>query len=134
MSQICRTSYLSNQDNQSQSYILILVIIPSFSNSSKKCSEFVNMLDFHRIQYYCREKLYHTMRVVAETGLKKEPDNPAMKLQFCISLILEDQIGEALRELESLLPKQDVTLAVIVAMLYAQNLCEVSTFSFDGVF
>lgn len=84
------------------------------------------MLEFGLIQYYCREKYYHTMRVIAESVLKKEADNFVMRLQFCISLIFENQIGEALRELEILVNKQDVSLAVTVVMIYAQNLCEVS--------
>lgn len=83
-------------------------------------------MDFDLIQYYCREKYYHTMLVIAESLLKNQPDNIVFKLQYCSALIFENRIGEALRELEILTDNQDVGLAVIIIMIYAQDLCEVN--------
>lgn len=65
------------------------------------------------------------MLTIAETAIPNRPDDAVMKLQYCTALILENRIGEALRELELFALKGDTELAVIVAMIYAQNLCDV---------
>lgn len=82
-------------------------------------------MNYHIIQYYCREKYYHTMRLKAESALKYAPEDSVLRFQYCVSLILEDCFGEALRELQSLTSNHDVGLAVVIAMIHAQNLCEV---------
>lgn len=86
-------------------------------------------MEFALTQYHFREKYYHTVQVIAESALKNTPGDAALKLQYCIALILENKIGEAIRELESLIAKSDVGLAAILATIHAQNLCEVSTLS-----
>lgn len=83
-------------------------------------------MDFALTRYYCREKYFHTMQRIAESASLNSPDS-GLKLQYCIALILQSKIGEALRELESLLVKPDIGLAVILASIHAQNLCEVSS-------
>lgn len=82
-------------------------------------------MEFDLIQYYCREKYFHTMRSIAENAIRNRPDDAVMKLQYCTALILENRIGEALRELELFASRGDTELAVIVAMIHAQNLCDV---------
>ncbi|XP_065218694.1 tetratricopeptide repeat protein 21B-like [Planococcus citri] len=82
-------------------------------------------MDFALAQYYCREKYYHTMQIIAESALKDIPDDNALKLQYCVALILQNKTGEALRQLEELVSKSDTGLAAVLASIYAQNLCEV---------
>lgn len=87
-------------------------------------------MDFALIQYYCREHYYHTMQILAKSALQEVPDDNALRLQYCVALLLQNKTGEALRELEGLLSKPDVCLAVILASIHAQNLCEVIFFHF----
>ena len=84
-------------------------------------------MDFALAQYYCREKYYHTMQVIAESAFKDGVDDNALKLQYCVALILQNKTGEALRELEGLLSKSEVSLAAVLASIHAQNLCEVTS-------
>lgn len=89
------------------------------------CMQSQITMNFDLIQYYCREKHFRTMRSIAETAVQSRPDDAVMKLQYCTALILENRIGEALRELELFTSKGDTELAIIVAMIHAQNLCDV---------
>ena len=84
-------------------------------------------MNYHIILYHCREKYYHTMRLTAESALKHTPEDPLLRFQYCVALILEDCLGEALRELQLLSSKPDIALAALIASLYAQNICEVCT-------
>lgn len=65
------------------------------------------------------------MLSLAETAIRNRPDDAVMKLQYCTALILENRIGEALRELELFASNDDTELAIIIAMIHAQNLCDV---------
>lgn len=84
-------------------------------------------MDFDLIQYYCREKYYHKMQTIAKSALQTQPNNSIIKLQYCVSLLLQNKIGEALQELESLLAicTAETKLAVLAATVHAHNLCQV---------
>ncbi len=94
-------------------------------------------MELDLIHYYCREKYYHTMLTTAESVLKTKPHDPVIKLQYCVALIFENRIGEALRELEYLCNNKvddAISLAVIIATINAQNLCEVSVSSAECLY
>lgn len=87
-------------------------------------------MEFDLILYYCREECYRMMRVLSKSAMQKFPNNPAFHLQYCISLVLEANLSDALKEFEVLTNVNDVSLASILAMIFIQNQSEVCNMNF----
>ncbi|XP_069472384.1 tetratricopeptide repeat protein 21B [Ambystoma mexicanum] len=71
------------------------------------------------INYYCQEKYFHHVQIAADEGLKKYGNDPVFAFFRAYGLLMEDQVQEAIRELEPLQDKPDVSLCSLMALIYA---------------
>ncbi|KAJ3020917.1 Tetratricopeptide repeat protein 21B [Thoreauomyces humboldtii] len=80
--------------------------------------------DFATINYYCRRKLYHHVYDFCDQRLKRRVGDPMLMFWKAATLTLEGHPGEALRMLEPLQERRDLTLSCIGAMIYAHQHCK----------
>ncbi|XP_046391461.1 tetratricopeptide repeat protein 21B-like [Ischnura elegans] len=69
------------------------------------------------LNYFCREKLFHTVRNMARDHLSKHGTSGIMQYFAALALLLLKKIPEAVKELKNLRQDQDVGLAVSLALV-----------------
>uniref|UniRef100_A0A8C8SD14 Tetratricopeptide repeat domain 21B n=1 Tax=Pelusios castaneus TaxID=367368 RepID=A0A8C8SD14_9SAUR len=73
------------------------------------------------LSYYCREGHFRHLQRAAEEGLKKLGYDPVLLFYRAYGLLLEGHVQEAIRELESIKNKQEVSLCAMMALIYAHK-------------
>ncbi|XP_042192463.1 tetratricopeptide repeat protein 21B [Callorhinchus milii] len=77
------------------------------------------------INYYCQEKYFNHIQIAANEGLKKYGNDPVFLFFRAFGILMEDRVQEAIRELEFVKDKQDVSLCCIMALIYAHKKCAI---------
>ncbi|XP_078408432.1 tetratricopeptide repeat protein 21B isoform X2 [Cetorhinus maximus] len=73
------------------------------------------------INYYCQKKYFNHIQIAADEGLKKYGNDAVFLFFHAYGILMEDRIQEAIRELEAIREKQDVSLCSIMALTYAHK-------------
>ncbi|XP_051872097.1 tetratricopeptide repeat protein 21B-like [Pristis pectinata] len=73
------------------------------------------------VSYYCQEKYFNHVLNVAVEGLKMCCDDPVLLFFKAFANLMEGRIQEAIRDLEAIRDKQDVTLCSIIALIHAHR-------------
>ncbi|XP_015209733.2 tetratricopeptide repeat protein 21B isoform X1 [Lepisosteus oculatus] len=73
------------------------------------------------LTYYCREKYYHHVIQVASEYLKTYNNDPLLLFFKGYGILMEGRVQEAIRDLEQVKDKQDVSLCCIMALIYAHK-------------
>ncbi|KAJ1188379.1 hypothetical protein NDU88_005140 [Pleurodeles waltl] len=73
------------------------------------------------INYYCQERYYHHIQIAANEGLKRYGNDPVFAFFRAFGILMEDQIPEAIRELDELKDKPDVSLCSLLTLIYAHK-------------
>uniref|UniRef100_A0A6I8NVL7 Tetratricopeptide repeat domain 21B n=1 Tax=Ornithorhynchus anatinus TaxID=9258 RepID=A0A6I8NVL7_ORNAN len=73
------------------------------------------------MHYYCQERYYHHVQTVANEGLKRHGSDPIFMFYHAFGVLMEGRIQEAIRELEDIKNKQDISLCSLIALLYAHK-------------
>ncbi|XP_047401598.1 tetratricopeptide repeat protein 21B isoform X1 [Sciurus carolinensis] len=74
------------------------------------------------INYYCQEKYFHHVLLVASEGMKRYGSDPVFRFYHAYGTLMEGKTQEALREFEALKNKQDVSLCSLIALIYAHKM------------
>ncbi|XP_074856704.1 tetratricopeptide repeat protein 21B isoform X2 [Carettochelys insculpta] len=73
------------------------------------------------LSYYCQEGYFRHVQLAASEGLKKFGDDPVFLFYRAYGMMLEGHVQEAIRELESIKNKQEVSLCTMMALIYAHK-------------
>ncbi|XP_064419793.1 tetratricopeptide repeat protein 21B [Latimeria chalumnae] len=73
------------------------------------------------ISYYCQERYFHHVQLAANEGLKKYGNDPVLIFFRAYGILMEDQTQEAIRELEAIKDKREVSLCTLIALIYAHK-------------
>uniref|UniRef100_A0A8C0G591 Tetratricopeptide repeat protein 21B n=1 Tax=Chelonoidis abingdonii TaxID=106734 RepID=A0A8C0G591_CHEAB len=73
------------------------------------------------IIYYCQEGYFRHVQVAANQALQKFGNDPVFLFYRAYGMMLEGHVQEAIRELESIKNKQEVSLCTIMALIYAHK-------------
>ncbi|KAK3907554.1 Tetratricopeptide repeat protein 21B, partial [Frankliniella fusca] len=76
-----------------------------------------------RVLYLLRARLYHSAQTLALEGVRRYPTDNIFRMYNGWSLALGSRPQEAIRELDSLSGDRDVSLGIIVSLLYVHKLC-----------
>ncbi|KAB0381053.1 hypothetical protein FD755_008837, partial [Muntiacus reevesi] len=74
------------------------------------------------INYYCQERYFHHVLLVASEGMKSYGSDPVFRFYHAYATLMEGKIQEALREFEAIKNKQDVSLCSLIALTYAHKM------------
>ncbi|XP_005393347.1 PREDICTED: tetratricopeptide repeat protein 21B [Chinchilla lanigera] len=74
------------------------------------------------INYYCQERYFHHVSLVASEGMKRYGSEPVFRFYHAYGTLMEGKIQEALREFEAIKNKQDVSLCSLIALIYAHKM------------
>ncbi|XP_023398640.2 tetratricopeptide repeat protein 21B isoform X2 [Loxodonta africana] len=74
------------------------------------------------INYYCQERYFHHVLMVASEGIKRYGSDPVFRFYHAYGTLMEGKIQEALREFEAIKNKQDVSLCSLIALIYAHKM------------
>lgn len=74
------------------------------------------------INYYCQERYYHHVLLVASEGMKKYSSDPVFRFYHAYGTLMEGKAQEALREFEAIKNKQDVSLCSLMALMYVHKM------------
>ncbi|XP_012885344.1 PREDICTED: tetratricopeptide repeat protein 21B isoform X1 [Dipodomys ordii] len=74
------------------------------------------------INYYCQEKYFHHVLMIASEGMKRYGTDPVFKFYHAYATLMEGKTQEALREFESIKNKQDVSLCSLLALMFTHKL------------
>ncbi|XP_003478712.1 tetratricopeptide repeat protein 21B [Cavia porcellus] len=74
------------------------------------------------INYYCQERYFHHVVLVASEGMKRYGSDPVFRFYHAYGTLMEGKIQEALREFEAIKNKQDVSLCSLIALIYAHKM------------
>ncbi|KAM5156061.1 tetratricopeptide repeat protein 21B isoform 3-T3 [Callospermophilus lateralis] len=74
------------------------------------------------INYYCQERYFHHVLLVASEGMKKYGSDPVFRFYHAYGTLMEGNTQEALREFEAIKSKQDVSLCSLIALIYAHKM------------
>ncbi|XP_044889003.1 tetratricopeptide repeat protein 21B isoform X2 [Mauremys mutica] len=73
------------------------------------------------VSYYCREGYFRHVQVAANEALKKFGNDPVFLFYRAYGMMLEGHVQEAIRELESIKNKQEVSLCTMMALICAHK-------------
>ncbi|EMP38709.1 Tetratricopeptide repeat protein 21B [Chelonia mydas] len=73
------------------------------------------------VSYYCQEGYFHHVQVAANDGLKKFGNDPVFLFYHAYGMMMEGHVQEAIRELESIKNKQEVSLCTMMALICAHK-------------
>ncbi|XP_006124853.2 tetratricopeptide repeat protein 21B isoform X3 [Pelodiscus sinensis] len=73
------------------------------------------------ISYYCQEGYFRHLQLAANEGLKKFGNDPVFLFYRAYGMMLEGHVQEAIRELDSIKNKQEVSLCTMMALIYAHK-------------
>ncbi|XP_027722007.1 tetratricopeptide repeat protein 21B isoform X2 [Vombatus ursinus] len=74
------------------------------------------------INYYCQERFFHHVVNVASEGLKRYVGDPVFRFYHAYGSLMEGRDQDAVRELEAIKNKQDVSLCSLIALIYAHKM------------
>uniref|UniRef100_A0A7P0TAA5 Tetratricopeptide repeat domain 21B n=1 Tax=Homo sapiens TaxID=9606 RepID=A0A7P0TAA5_HUMAN len=74
------------------------------------------------INYYCQERYFHHVLLVASEGIKRYGSDPVFRFYHAYGTLMEGKTQEALREFEAIKNKQDVSLCSLLALIYAHKM------------
>ncbi|KAM5280322.1 tetratricopeptide repeat protein 21B [Ctenodactylus gundi] len=74
------------------------------------------------INYYCQERYFHHVLLVASEGMKRYGSDPVFRFYHAYGTLMEGRIQEALREFEAIKNKQEVSLCSLIALIYAHKM------------
>ncbi|XP_073097695.1 tetratricopeptide repeat protein 21B isoform X1 [Manis javanica] len=74
------------------------------------------------INYYCQERYFHHVSLVASEGMKRYGHDPVFRFYQAYATLMEGKTQEALREFEAIQSKQDVSLCSLIALIYAHKM------------
>ncbi|KAM6178880.1 tetratricopeptide repeat protein 21B [Rhynchocyon petersi] len=74
------------------------------------------------INYYCQERYFHHVLIVANEGMKRYGNDPVFRFYHAYGTLMEGKVQEALREFEAIKNKQDVSLCSLIALIYAHKM------------
>ncbi|XP_037379346.1 tetratricopeptide repeat protein 21B isoform X1 [Talpa occidentalis] len=74
------------------------------------------------INYYCQERYFHHVLLVASEGKKRYGNDPVFRFYHAYGTLMEGKTQEALREFEALKNKQDVSLCSLIALIYTHRM------------
>ncbi|XP_039350644.1 tetratricopeptide repeat protein 21B isoform X4 [Mauremys reevesii] len=73
------------------------------------------------VSYYCQEGYFRHVQVAANEALKKFGNDPVFLFYRAYGMMLEGHVQEAIRELESIKNKQEVSLCTMMALICAHK-------------
>ncbi|KAM9033190.1 tetratricopeptide repeat protein 21B isoform 3-T3 [Sarcophilus harrisii] len=73
------------------------------------------------IDYYCQERFFHHVVIAASEGIKKYAGDPIFRFYHAYGSLMEGKNQDAVRELEAIKNKQDVSLCSLIALIYAHK-------------
>uniref|UniRef100_A0A8C3VMN8 Tetratricopeptide repeat protein 21B n=1 Tax=Catagonus wagneri TaxID=51154 RepID=A0A8C3VMN8_9CETA len=74
------------------------------------------------INYYCQERYFHQVLLVASEGIKRYGNDPVFRFYHAYGTLMEGKTQEALREFEAIKSKQDVSLCSLIALINAHKM------------
>ncbi|KAM4859500.1 tetratricopeptide repeat protein 21B [Thomomys bottae] len=74
------------------------------------------------INYYCQEKYFHHVLLIASEGMKRFGNDPVFRFYHAYATLMEGKTQEALREFESIKNKQDISLCSLLALMFTHKL------------
>ncbi|XP_054418760.1 tetratricopeptide repeat protein 21B [Pteronotus mesoamericanus] len=74
------------------------------------------------INYYCQERYFHHVLLVASEGMKKYGSDPVFRFYHAYGTLMEGNTQEALREFEAIKNKPDVSLCSLLALIYTHKM------------
>nr|XP_019582896.1 PREDICTED: tetratricopeptide repeat protein 21B isoform X1 [Rhinolophus sinicus] len=74
------------------------------------------------INYYCQERYFHHVLLVASEGIKRYGNDPVFRFYHAYGTLMEGKTQEALREFEAIKRNQDVSLCSLLALIYAHKM------------
>ncbi|XP_023978025.1 tetratricopeptide repeat protein 21B isoform X5 [Physeter macrocephalus] len=74
------------------------------------------------INYYCQERYFHHVLLVASEGTKRYGSDPVFRFYYAYGTLMEGKTQEALREFEAIKNKQDVSLCSLIALIYTHKM------------
>ncbi|XP_044149245.1 tetratricopeptide repeat protein 21A [Bufo gargarizans] len=73
------------------------------------------------IIFYCRDKYNRHVQQIAREGLQRYHSDPVLLFFKAYSILMEDRVQEAIRELESIKDVPEVSLCAIMLLMYAHK-------------
>ncbi|XP_074159318.1 tetratricopeptide repeat protein 21B [Sminthopsis crassicaudata] len=73
------------------------------------------------IDCYCQERFFHHVVIAASEGIKKYAGDPVFRFYHAYGSLMEGKNQDAVRELEAIKNKQDVSLCSLIALIYAHK-------------
>ncbi|XP_073437605.1 tetratricopeptide repeat protein 21A isoform X3 [Dendrobates tinctorius] len=77
------------------------------------------------IIFNCNNKYYRHMQHIVREGLQKYHHDPVLLFFKAYSILMEDRVQEAIRELESIKDAPEVSLCAVMLLMYAHKKSEV---------
>ncbi|XP_008061219.1 tetratricopeptide repeat protein 21B [Carlito syrichta] len=74
------------------------------------------------INYYCQERYFHHVLLVASEGMKRYGSDPVFRFYYAYGTLMEGKAQEALREFEAIKNKQEVSLCSLIALIFAHKM------------
>ncbi|ELW62312.1 ESF1 like protein [Tupaia chinensis] len=74
------------------------------------------------INYYCQERYFHHVLLVASEGIRRYGSDPVFRFYHAYAVLMEGKTQEALRELEAIKNKQEVSLCSLIALIHAHKM------------
>ncbi|XP_024435637.2 tetratricopeptide repeat protein 21B [Desmodus rotundus] len=74
------------------------------------------------INYYCQERYFHHVLLVASEGIKRYGNDPVFRFYHAYGTLMEGNAQEALREFEAIKNKPDVSLCSLLALIYTHKM------------
>ncbi|XP_036998976.2 tetratricopeptide repeat protein 21B [Artibeus jamaicensis] len=74
------------------------------------------------INYYCQERYFHHVLLVASEGIKRYGNDPVFRFYHAYGTLMEGSTQEALREFEAIKNKPDVSLCSLLALIYTHKM------------
>uniref|UniRef100_A0A3B3R4B6 Tetratricopeptide repeat domain 21B n=1 Tax=Paramormyrops kingsleyae TaxID=1676925 RepID=A0A3B3R4B6_9TELE len=73
------------------------------------------------INYYCQEKYFNRVISIANEAQKKFGSDPIFTFYRAYGILMQDRVQEAIHELESIKEKRDVSLCVLMSLVFAEK-------------
>ncbi|XP_039613461.1 tetratricopeptide repeat protein 21B isoform X1 [Polypterus senegalus] len=73
------------------------------------------------INYYCQQRYFHHVQNAANERLKKYGNDQVLSFFRAYGILMEDRIQEALRELEAIEIRGEVSLCTLIALIYTHK-------------
>ncbi|CAF0901528.1 unnamed protein product [Adineta steineri] len=80
-----------------------------------------DLYNLSKIFYYFREKYYNQAYVSANEGLKRFVNDGILKFYSALAQLMNARLNESMRELEQLRIKPELSVATLIALIYAHK-------------